>query len=206
MVYCPKCGTQNQDEAEFCMKCGFSLKGKKDGWLSRKNPFAWVTIIAVIALLGFFYITVIPQSPSPTWTPPTYTNPPTPSNTPIYTLPPSTTPPTHPPTPAYTLTPQIPIITPDDAHNYYGKLVIVEGLVVYTYNSGNACFLDFHQDWSTNPNAFVAVIFASDFGKFSPSPESYYLFKKVRVKGIITQYNSKPEIILNSPSQIWIVE
>lgn len=26
MVYCPKCGTQNDDAAEFCVKCGASLQ------------------------------------------------------------------------------------------------------------------------------------------------------------------------------------
>ena len=26
MVYCPKCGTQNEDAADFCVKCGASLQ------------------------------------------------------------------------------------------------------------------------------------------------------------------------------------
>jgi uncharacterized membrane protein YvbJ len=26
MVYCPKCGTMNDDSAEFCVKCGASLR------------------------------------------------------------------------------------------------------------------------------------------------------------------------------------
>jgi len=26
MVYCPKCGTKNEDTAEFCANCGASLK------------------------------------------------------------------------------------------------------------------------------------------------------------------------------------
>ena len=26
MVYCPKCGTQNDDTAEFCVKCGASFQ------------------------------------------------------------------------------------------------------------------------------------------------------------------------------------
>jgi uncharacterized membrane protein YvbJ len=26
MVYCPKCGTKNEDSAEFCVKCGASLQ------------------------------------------------------------------------------------------------------------------------------------------------------------------------------------
>lgn len=27
MTYCQKCGTKNEDDAEFCKKCGASLKG-----------------------------------------------------------------------------------------------------------------------------------------------------------------------------------
>ncbi len=26
MVYCPKCGTKNEESAEFCVKCGANLK------------------------------------------------------------------------------------------------------------------------------------------------------------------------------------
>lgn len=26
MVYCPKCGTKNEDAADFCVKCGASLQ------------------------------------------------------------------------------------------------------------------------------------------------------------------------------------
>jgi uncharacterized membrane protein YvbJ len=26
MVYCPKCGTRNEDTADFCVKCGASLQ------------------------------------------------------------------------------------------------------------------------------------------------------------------------------------
>lgn len=26
MVYCPKCGTQNEDKAEYCVKCGATLQ------------------------------------------------------------------------------------------------------------------------------------------------------------------------------------
>ena len=29
MVYCPKCGKKNEDDAEYCSKCGVSLTGKK---------------------------------------------------------------------------------------------------------------------------------------------------------------------------------
>lgn len=30
MVYCHECGTKNDDDAEYCSKCGSSLKGNGD--------------------------------------------------------------------------------------------------------------------------------------------------------------------------------
>ena len=33
MVYCAKCGTKNEEDAEFCKKCGASLTGAINGAL-----------------------------------------------------------------------------------------------------------------------------------------------------------------------------
>jgi len=52
----------------------------------------------------------------------------------------------------------------------------------------------------------TAVIFASAFPRFPANPENYYYGKKVRVSGNIKEYNGKPEIILNDPSQIEILK
>jgi hypothetical protein len=95
-----------------------------------------------------------------------------------------------------------PIIEWRYADQYYGQYVIVEGTIVDTYNSGNACFLNFHPDWE---RYFTAVIFASDFPKFPDNPEVYYKGKKVRVRGMVQEYEGKPEIILEDPSQIEII-
>jgi len=32
MVYCPKCGKENKDDAEYCTKCGASLDSKKNSY------------------------------------------------------------------------------------------------------------------------------------------------------------------------------
>jgi len=95
------------------------------------------------------------------------------------------------------------IISWRDAAKYYGQTKIVEGQIVASNNTGKVCFLNFHRDWK---HYFTAVIFASDFNKFPPNPEDYYLNRKVRVTGLIKEYKDKPEIILKAPMQIEIIE
>jgi DNA/RNA endonuclease YhcR with UshA esterase domain len=95
------------------------------------------------------------------------------------------------------------VISWKDAASYYGEYKTVEGTIVATYNSGKACFLNFHSNWK---KYFTAVIFRSDFHKFPDNPEQYYDGKKVRITGKIKEYQGKPEIILKSPSQIEILD
>jgi micrococcal nuclease len=87
------------------------------------------------------------------------------------------------------------------AEKYYGKEVIVEGMVVKGYRSKtNTVFLNFEREY---PNqCFTAVIFHSRQGNFPPSPETFYENKKLRVRGVVKEYKGKPEIILENPSQV----
>lgn len=94
------------------------------------------------------------------------------------------------------------IVSWKDAHNYYGKFITIEGQVVATYNSGKACFLNFHRNWK---KYFTAVIFAKNFGKFKTPPEVLFSNKNVQVTGFVKQYKGKPEIIVKHPSQIKII-
>lgn len=93
------------------------------------------------------------------------------------------------------------VISWEDAGSHIGEYVTVEGTVVAAYNSGKACFLNFHPNYRIY---FTAVIFASSFNRFPSNPERYYLNKRVQVTGRIKEYKGKPEIILNDPSQITI--
>ena len=95
------------------------------------------------------------------------------------------------------------VISWQDAPEHYGEFCIVEGTIVLTYNSGKACFLNFHPDWRSH---FTAVIFAKSFEKFPKNPQDCYRGKKVRVTGYIKEYKGKPEIILHSPEQIRLLE
>jgi micrococcal nuclease len=88
-----------------------------------------------------------------------------------------------------------------EAENYYNQYVIIEGIIVDTYNHGSVCFLNFH----SNYQYFTAVIFACDIPGFPYPPGTYYLSKKVQIIGIIKQYNGSPEIIVKTPDQIKIL-
>lgn len=95
------------------------------------------------------------------------------------------------------------VISWRDAAQYYGQTKTVEGKIVVSNNTGKVCFLNFHENWK---KYFTAVIFSSDFNRFPARPENHYLNRKVRVKGLIKEYNGKPEIILKSSAQIEIIE
>jgi len=95
------------------------------------------------------------------------------------------------------------IVNWKDAYRHYGEYCTVEGRIVDSYNSGKACFLNFHPDYK---KSFTAVIFASCFDKFPPTPEQHYANRTVRVTGVIRKYSSRPEIVLESPDQIEVAE
>jgi len=90
-----------------------------------------------------------------------------------------------------------------NAGNYYEKEMIVEGRVASASKSNtNTVFFNFEKPY---PNqCFTAVIFSSDGYKFVQNPEDYYYGKNLRIKGVVKEYEGKPEIILSDPSQIEI--
>jgi len=90
-----------------------------------------------------------------------------------------------------------------DASKHYGEYCTVEGRIVDSYNSGKACFLNFDADYR---KSFTAVIFGSCFDKFPSAPEQHYLSRTVRVTGVVRKYSGRPEIILESPEQIEVIE
>ncbi|MDD5746413.1 MAG: hypothetical protein PHO30_04025, partial [Candidatus Omnitrophica bacterium] len=94
------------------------------------------------------------------------------------------------------------VINWQDPAKHYGENAVVEGTIVAAHNSGKACFLNFHPDYKHH---FTVVIFVSAFPLFPANPENYYMGKKVRVSGYIKEYQGKPEMILNEPSQIAVV-
>lgn len=90
-----------------------------------------------------------------------------------------------------------------NADEHMGELAIVEGTVVRTYQSDKVLFINFAEDYR---NTFSVAIFATDLGRFPPDAKNHYLNKTVRVTGLIKEYRGAPEMIVNDPEQIEIVE
>ncbi len=87
----------------------------------------------------------------------------------------------------------------NQAQAHVGQVVTVKGAVsgIHKSNSG-ATFLDIGGQYPNN--AFAAVIFKDDAGKF-PDVGAFG-GKTVEVTGSIRLYQGRPEIILNDPAQI----
>lgn len=98
---------------------------------------------------------------------------------------------------------QLQTISWEEAGKYIGREIMVEGTVVRTFNSGRACFLNFHPDYE---RYLSLVILAADFNKFPPEPEKYYLNKRIKVRGRVMLYRNRLEIVLHSPAQVKIIE
>ncbi|MBT3259439.1 MAG: hypothetical protein HN366_23740 [Deltaproteobacteria bacterium] len=91
----------------------------------------------------------------------------------------------------------------ESAGKFIGKRVTVQGTIVRGYNSGKACFLNFHRNFT---RYMSLTIFENALGKFPFQPEKYYLNKTVRVRGKIKMYKGRPEIIVESPRQIEVIK
>ena len=88
----------------------------------------------------------------------------------------------------------------DQAADYIGQTVTVEGDILDTYDSGKVTFLNFDEE-----RTFAVVIFAGDYPAFAQRPEDLYWRKRVRVTGQIELYQGRPEIIIESPEAIEVV-
>ncbi len=95
-----------------------------------------------------------------------------------------------------------PVIPWQQAGAYEGRRVTVEGTVVDTYKSDKVIFLNF----SRNRNDFKAVIFASAWNRWQQSPDELYFGQTLRITGQVKLYNGAPEIIVDEPAQVEVVD
>ena len=103
------------------------------------------------------------------------------------------------------------VIAPEDAIEHIGEECIVE----FTVKAGRKlddkeiCFLNSLRDHRESSN-FTAVIFRAGLARFAAegieNPALEYLELKVRVRGTIEEHAGKAQIVVESPTQIEIVE
>jgi hypothetical protein len=82
-----------------------------------------------------------------------------------------------------------------------GNTACVSGRVlkVFTSKAGNT-FLDFCQDYRTCP--FMSVIFSEDRAKFGDLGQLQG--RRVEIRGLVTYYQNRAEIIIRDPKQIQV--
>ena len=90
-----------------------------------------------------------------------------------------------------------------DAKDHVGEFIAVEGTVVDTHNSGRACFLNFTTEWR---GTFYLAILGSNMDDYPESPERYFLNKKVRAVGKVAMYRDRPQIVIESPQHITLLD
>jgi DNA/RNA endonuclease YhcR with UshA esterase domain len=88
-----------------------------------------------------------------------------------------------------------------EAKEYIGKNVVVTGIVAEVHVSEKLVRLNLERAFPNQP--FTAVVFANRTNQF-PTLTSLK-DKRVEVSGIISEYRSRPEIIVNRTNQLRIV-
>ena len=86
-----------------------------------------------------------------------------------------------------------------DAAPHAGERGCISGRVVKVFTSGAGnTFLDFCEDYRECP--FTSVIFSSDKQKFGDLQS--LAGRQIEIRGTITVYQGKPEIVIRDPGQI----
>ncbi len=95
------------------------------------------------------------------------------------------------------------IVPWDEAEKHVGKSVTVEGRVMGIHCSPTSCLLAFDPSF----NRFTAVVQAARFDVLPPDRlDALYTGRKVRVRGTVETIDKKPEIILDGPGDIAVVQ
>lgn len=90
-----------------------------------------------------------------------------------------------------------------EAPRHAGAVVETSGEIVATRNIGKFCFLNFHTDHRSN---LTVVIRGWDLARFPEPPESAYRGRMVRVTGLVTEFDGRPQIEIQGPDQIEILD
>jgi len=95
-----------------------------------------------------------------------------------------------------------PCVAINEAGSSVGKPGCVKGRILKVYMSrAENTFLDFCQDYRSCP--FTAVIFSDDRSKFGDLGS--LRGRMVEIRGAVTSYRNRPEIVIHDPDQIHVV-
>ncbi len=97
----------------------------------------------------------------------------------------------------------LPVISYQQAELFTGEKVIVEGMIVNTAATDSVNYLNFSEDYH---NTLSLVIFNRNLNKFDYQPAEYLLDRKIKVIGEIEIYQGSPQIIVDDPHDLLIID
>lgn len=104
-----------------------------------------------------------------------------------------------------------PTIDDEAAAAHVGEECVVEMVVraARTLDDSDICFLNSRKDRRDDHN-FTAVIFKVGLERFRAAgienPALHFLDRRVRVRGVIATHKDRPQIVVEDPDQIEVVE
>ncbi|OJJ13874.1 hypothetical protein BKI52_45180 [marine bacterium AO1-C] len=93
-------------------------------------------------------------------------------------------------------------VTASEARTRVGDYLTIKGKVAQVSIRKKVCYLNFTHKFPNNE--FVAVVFKENFGKFGNLRK--FEGKTVKLTGKVSRYRGNPQIKLNDPRKIKIVE
>jgi endonuclease/exonuclease/phosphatase family metal-dependent hydrolase len=94
------------------------------------------------------------------------------------------------------------VIPYEAATDYVGESCVAYGTVVAARTVGARCFLNFHEDYRRH---LTVVIHRDHVGAFPQPPEEMYKGRKITVRGRISEYQGRPQMVVTRPEQITLV-
>ena len=90
-----------------------------------------------------------------------------------------------------------------DADQAIGDVVYICGKIINVSNIGRITFLNFDEQRSAN---IAGVVFRDKYQNFSGDLKDLYQGKLVKIRGQITTFRDRPQIVVSDPEQIEIVK
>jgi DNA/RNA endonuclease YhcR with UshA esterase domain len=94
------------------------------------------------------------------------------------------------------------VVAWENARDYIGRRITVEGTVVRAKRSGKAVFLNFHDNWK---RYLTVVLFTGRPAGVAGDPASHYTGRRIRVRGTVKRYKGRLEIAVESAADIRVV-